>query len=127
MNILVADDDKVVLRSCTRVLEAEGHRVFPAINALKALEILESQSLDLALVDMVMPQYNGTYLIEECRKKWPHLPILVMSGYPTPETISSGIRAGASRFLAKPFTPDELLEAVSKALERPREEQGDGE
>lgn len=116
MNILVADDDSVVLQSCKRVLEAEGHRVYLAVDAQKALGIMNRESLDIALVDVVMPQYNGTYLVEECRKKWPRLPILLMSGYPTPETISGGIRAGATHFLAKPFTPDELLEAIREAL-----------
>ena len=56
------------------------------------------------------------YLIGNVRDKRPRLPILVMSGYPTPETISSGLRMGATHFIAKPFTPDELITAVHKAL-----------
>ena len=119
MNILVADDDKVVLQSCKRVLEAEGHTVSLAVNASEALDIMSRRTPDLALVDVVMPQYNGTYLVGEIRDRWPDLPVLLMSGYPTPETVEGGMKAGATHFLAKPFMPDELMEAVQKALEKP--------
>jgi DNA-binding NtrC family response regulator len=118
MNILVADDDRVVLQSCKRVLEAEGHTVSLAMDASEALEIMSRCAVDLALVDVVMPQYNGTYLVGEIRSRWPDMPVLLMSGYPTPETIEGGMRAGATAFLAKPFTPYELLEGVQKALEK---------
>ncbi len=116
MNILVADDDRIVLESCRRILEAEGHTVFLTTNAVEALEAMEECNAHLLLVDVIMPEYNGMYLIGKVRKSRPDLPILVMSGYPTPETISSGISAGGTHFLSKPFTPDELLTSVRKAL-----------
>jgi DNA-binding NtrC family response regulator len=120
MNLLVVDDDKVVLSSCQRILEAEEHTVALTSSVKEALARLESETFDLLLVDVIMPEYDGIYLIGTVRQKWPALPILVMSGYPTPETISSGLSAGATHFIAKPFTPDELLTAVRKAL-KPRD------
>jgi DNA-binding NtrC family response regulator len=82
----------------------------------EALEMLEEKKFDLLLVDVIMPEYDGMYLIGNVRENQSQLPILVMSGYPTPETISSGMRMGATHFIAKPFTPDELIIAVHKAF-----------
>jgi len=115
--ILIVDDDRVVLASCKRILEAEGYAVSLTSNVKEALQMLEEKNFDLILVDVIMPEYDGMYLIGNVRENLPHLPILVMSGYPTPETISSGMRMGATHFIAKPFTPDELIAAVHKAFE----------
>ena len=120
--ILIVDDDRVVLSSCKRILESEGYAVSLTPSVKEALEKLEQKNFDLLLVDVIMPEYDGMYLIGNVREYLPHLPILVMSGYPTPETISSGMRMGATHFIAKPFTPDELIKAVHKAFEEGQEE-----
>ncbi len=114
MNILVTDDDPIVLRSCERILEAEGHSVRLTANADDALAALEVEPFDLVLIDVVMELKDGVYLIERVRERWKVLPIVLMSGYSTPETISRGMKAGANQFIPKPFTPDELLAAIEK-------------
>jgi DNA-binding NtrC family response regulator len=118
-NILIVDDDRVVLASCKRILESEGYMTSLTSSVQEALQTMEEKNFDLLLVDVIMPEYDGMYLIGNVREKRPGLPILVMSGYPTPETISSGLRMGATHFIAKPFTPDELVNAVHKALAGP--------
>jgi DNA-binding NtrC family response regulator len=124
VNILVVDDDRVVLESCLRILEPEGHSLTLTSTAKEAVDKLERQRYDLLLVDVIMPEYDGIYLIGTAREKRPEMPILVMSGYPTPETIASGLRAGATHFIAKPFTPDELAAAVRRALQSGPQQQG---
>ena len=114
--ILIVDDDRVVLASCRRILESEGYSVSLTSSVKEALRILEEKKYDILLVDVIMPEYDGMYLIGNVRENLPNLPILVMSGYPTPETISSGMQMGATHFIAKPFTPDELIAAVQNAL-----------
>ena len=116
MNILVVDDDPIVQSSCRRVLEAEGNTVTIAASAPEALAALKSETYHLLLVDVIMPEYDGMYLIGSVLARRPDVPILAMSGYPTPETIASAQRMGAAYFLAKPFTPEELTAAVRKAL-----------
>ena len=118
MKILVVDDDTIVLDSCRRVLEAEGFDVHLVSSANKALEAVESGGFGLLLIDVKMPEHDGIWLIQEIKEKWPEIPIVTMSGYPTPETIADGIKLGAANFIAKPFTPDELLESVQQALKK---------
>ncbi len=120
--ILIVDDDRVVLASCRRILESEGYAVSLTSSVKEALQMLEEKNFDLLLVDVIMPEYDGMYLVGNARETLPNLPILVMSGYPTPETISSGIRMGATHFIAKPFTPDELITAVQRAFAEGKEE-----
>jgi two-component system response regulator HydG len=70
------------------------------------------------LIDVKMPERDGMYLMREVKKQWPEVPIVVMSGYPTPETIAEGLKLGAEEFIAKPFTPDELLKIVRQVLQK---------
>jgi len=122
--ILVVDDDTVVLNSCKRILEAEGFIVELVSSARDAMEKLEQAGIfDMMIMDVKMPEKDGVYLLEKITEKWPletwpELPVLVMSGYPTPETIQSLIEKGAKEFIPKPFTPDELLQAVDKVLKK---------
>jgi DNA-binding NtrC family response regulator len=116
VNILVVDDDPVVRASCRKILEDEGHRVRLCASAPEALAELAREACQLLLVDVIMPERDGLYLIGHVRRDLPALPILVMSGYPTPETIASGRQMGATHFIAKPFTPAELSAAVARAL-----------
>jgi len=121
--ILVVDDDRVVLQSCKIVLEAEGCEVTLVSSVKEAIEHLGTKCYDLLVMDVKMPEKDGMYLLDAIREKWPldewpELPVLVMSGYPTFETIEDLMKRGASEFISKPFTPDELLASVQKALKR---------
>ena len=117
MKILVVDDEQVVLNSCKRVLEAEGFEVCLVPSTEKALEALEREGFGLLLIDVKMPEHDGLYLIEEVKKRWSATPMIVMSGYDTAETIEEAARVGAAIFIAKPFTPDELLQTVRHVIE----------
>jgi DNA-binding NtrC family response regulator len=112
MKILVVDDDAFVLESCRRVLAAAGCRVETAADAAAALAHLALERFDRVLTDVKMPGEDGFDLLARLGKDWPGLPVVVMTGYLTPDTIAEGRRAGAAGFLAKPFTPEELLEGL---------------
>jgi DNA-binding NtrC family response regulator len=116
MKILVVDDDPIVLESCKRVLAEEDFDVTLVSNADDALDVAAKQDFDLLVVDVKMPKRDGMYLMKEIKKQWSEIPMIVMSGYPTPETIAEGIKMGAAKFISKPFTPDELLESVHEVL-----------
>ncbi|PIE66640.1 MAG: response regulator [Deltaproteobacteria bacterium] len=112
MRILIVDDDAMVVRSCRRILELEGVEIQSADNVEDGLTILTAGEVDLMLTDIKMPGQDGFELIKQARKIQPELPILMMTGYLTAETIEAGQRAGADNCIAKPFTPDELIQAV---------------
>jgi DNA-binding NtrC family response regulator len=118
MKILVVDDESIVLDSCKRVLEADGFDASLVPSADKALEAMEYGDFALLLIDVKMPGHDGIYLMREVKEKWPDIPIIVMSGYHTLETIEEAIETGADAFIPKPYTHDELLEKVRKVMEK---------
>jgi len=116
MKILVVDDDAIVIKSCRRILEAEGFNVTTVPSADEALEKFKYYEFDLLLMDVKMPKHDGIFLMREIKKNWPDIPIIVMSGYPTSETIAEVLRLGANLFIPKPFKPDELMKSVRQVL-----------
>ena len=116
MKILVVDDDAIVIKSCKRILEAEGFEVSSAPAADNALEAMKASDFDLMLIDVKMPKRDGMYLMREIKKNWPEIPTIIMSGYPTPETITEVLSLGATLFIPKPFRPDELVKSVRQVI-----------
>jgi len=118
MKILVVDDDAIVIKSCRRILEAEGFEVLTVPSADEALEIIKRYDFDLLLIDVKMPKHDGMYLMREVKQNCPEIPIIVMSGYPTPETIADVLKLGATQFIPKPFRPDELIKSVRQVIQK---------
>lgn len=118
MKILVVDDDAIVIKSCKRILEAEGLEVFTVPSADEALEVIRKYEFDLLLIDVKMPKHDGMFLMREILKVIPEMPIIVMSGYPTPETVSDVLKLGATQFIPKPFRPDELIKTIRPVLQK---------
>jgi DNA-binding NtrC family response regulator len=118
MKILVVDDDAIVIKSCRRILEAEGFEVTTVPSADEALGKIKYDDFDLLLMDVKMPKHDGIFLMREIKKNKPDLPIIVMSGYPTPETIADVLKLGATQFIPKPFRPDELVKSVCQVIQK---------
>jgi DNA-binding NtrC family response regulator len=118
MKILVVDDDAIVIKSCKRILEAEGFEVLTVPSADEALEIIRKYDFDLLLLDVKMPKHDGMFLMREIKKDLPDAPIIVMSGYPTPETIADVLKLGATQFIPKPFKPDELVKLIRQVIQK---------
>jgi DNA-binding NtrC family response regulator len=112
MKILVVDDEGIVLDSCKLVLESEGFEVHVVKSADEAFIEIEKETPALLLIDIKMPVHDGLYIMQELKKRGRHIPAILMSGFSTRETIEESYGMGASQFLPKPFTPDELLETV---------------
>jgi two-component system response regulator HydG len=82
------------------------------------LKVMEDEKFDLLLVDVKMPKHDGMYLMQNVKEQWPDIPIIVMSGYTTPATINDGVKMGAAAFIAKPFTPDELIKELRRVISK---------
>ena len=101
------------------MLAAEGHDVILAQSAEEGLEILrQGRQVDLALVDLRMEGMGGLDFLVEATKISPELVCVVITAYATLDTAIESTRRGAYDFLAKPFSPEELLRVVNKALDR---------
>ncbi len=113
--VLVVDDDAIVRRVVQGHLSDAGYRIFEAEDGQEALEVLErTGSVDLVIIDMVMPRLNGPGLIAELIRRRPSQSVLLISAYPAEhETVEEG--RPSHPFLPKPFTRDQLLAKVAEA------------
>jgi DNA-binding NtrC family response regulator len=116
--ILVVDDDLSVLSVIKCMLECGDYNVLMAHSAETALRMVERDDLtiDLMLLDVVMPDISGPDLAERILAIRPHLKVLFMSGCTDSEVVRVKILDRALGFLPKPFTSDSLLERVTKVL-----------
>ncbi|HKQ71601.1 MAG TPA: response regulator [Polyangiaceae bacterium] len=116
--ILLVEDDEAVRRIAARVLRENGHTVFEARRPSEArsISVEHAAAIDLLLTDIVMPEISGPRLVEELSATCPRMQVLYMSGYAGGAVIHSGAIGRGAAFLAKPFTPNALLEKVSESL-----------
>jgi two-component system, cell cycle sensor histidine kinase and response regulator CckA len=121
--ILVVDDERITRRVAYRILSEEGYRVFEAASAEEAMSVLDMahRYIHLVLLDVVMPVVDGVSLGREILAHWPGLKLLYMSAHPAEVLATHGLDDLHVRFLAKPFTRDELLAKVQDVLDRRRE------
>lgn len=116
--ILVVDDEPIVRISCRRTLEPEGYEVAHAENALAGLDMLTAEKYDIVLTDMKMPGMDGIEFLRNIKMRWPDTQVVVVTGYQTIDTAVLSIKLGAYDYVNKPFTPHQLLDVVSRALNR---------
>ena len=115
--ILIVDDAAATLEVLQRTLTAAGYQVFTAPSVAGALEILENTALELVITDLKMPKVSGLDLVRHVRENLKYTEVVMITGYPSIEGAVSAIKTGAEDFLAKPFTDEELLTAVQRALD----------
>jgi NADPH-dependent 2,4-dienoyl-CoA reductase/sulfur reductase-like enzyme/CheY-like chemotaxis protein len=114
--ILVVDDEEVFRKSLNRILSKEGYSIVEAQDAEKAVEKMETEAFDIALIDMVMPKVTGLEFMGTLKKKWPDTIAIVITGYATVESAVEAMRLGAFDFISKPFEPSKIILTVEKAL-----------
>ena len=116
--ILIIDDDKTILDSCSQVLIQEGYQIEMAEDGDTGLQNAKTEKPDLVLVDLKMPGKDGMEVLKELRTFDPNCVAIVITGYGTIESAVEAMKSGAFDFLPKPFTPDELRIIVRRGLER---------
>ena len=115
-DVLVVDDEPVVRDGIRLLLRAAGLRVATVGDAGSALAHPAAAGCRLLLCDLMLPDLSGIELAEKVRVARPDLPIVIITGYGTPENAARAVEAGISDFLPKPFTESELLTVVWRAL-----------
>jgi len=115
--ILVVDDELVVIRSAERVLKSEGFQIEGALGGREAILKMEQGNYDLVFTDLKMPEVDGITLIRWIKKSRPNIGIVIITGYPSQETMKEAIELGIIDYVPKPFTPSVLLDVTKRAVQ----------
>lgn len=114
--ILVVDDDKNIRYSLKRMFEDKGISVLTSKNGKDALDMLDKQSPDLVVMDIMMPGMNGLQVLKEMQETSPKLLVIIMTAFGTTDTAIEAMRLGAYEYILKPFDVQKMWELVEKAL-----------
>ncbi len=114
--ILVVDDDSSIRNLLGQFLERKGFNYSTAENGKKALELLEDHNFTIIITDLIMPQVDGLELLKIVKQSWPDIDVLVMTGYTKNFTYTDVIYAGASDFVQKPFSLDEIEAKLNRII-----------
>jgi len=115
--ILIIDDEEFIRENVNRVLRDEGYRVIPAVDSRSALELVASEEIDLALLDLNLGPENGIDVLKAMKKIDPELLVIVITGYGSVETAVESLKLGAFHYMKKPFKADALRLIVKLALQ----------
>ena len=117
-HILVVDDDMLGRMQAAQCVKLQGHTVTMADGGVQALELLRSQTFDLVLLDLLMPDVDGFEVLRQMRadEKLRGIPVIVVSGADETESVAKCVEMGAAGHLAKPVDPELLAAKVSAAL-----------
>lgn len=115
--ILVCDDDKEIVEAIEIYLTQDGHQVLEAYDGIEAVEILKKESVDLLIMDIMMPRMDGIRATLKIREKH-NIPIIILSAKSEDADKILGLNIGADDYITKPFNPLELVARVKSHLRR---------
>ena len=113
--ILVVEDNPSARQLLSRMLSNAGHEVIESADGDEALRLLDARPFDLVITDLAMPKTTGFGLISHIRLKWPRLPIILVTGYLSPQA-GKQILDDFVEFIPKPVNRDQLVAAVNRRV-----------
>ena len=116
--ILVVDDEESMRHMLTLILKREGYEAQAVEKGSEALQLVDSESFDFILSDVVMPEMDGLTLLQALKQKKVEASVIMMSAYGNLDTAVEAMKRGAYDYVNKPFKPDEILLTLRKAEER---------
>lgn len=116
--ILVVDDEPNTLEVLQRNLTSNGYRVFAASSVGDAIKILNTTAVDLVITDFKMPKVSGLDLIRHVRENFKNTEVMMITGYGSITGAVNAVKIGASEYLTKPFTDEELFSAIQRSLNK---------
>lgn len=122
--ILVVDDETNIRNLIKNILGNE-YQISTATNGIEALEVLKNEEFDLIILDINMPQMDGVEFMKQLRKQNISTPVIVASAFSDPEKLIKVFKLGASDFVIKPFSSDQILETVHKTFETEQKKEKD--
>jgi DNA-binding NtrC family response regulator len=116
-SILVIDDEVLVRDMLTKVLEEEGYTVDAVENGKNAVKICENQHFDAALIDINLPDINGTDLLGKLKAIKPKMVRIIITGHPSVENAVKAVNEKSDGYILKPFSIPQLLETIKKLID----------
>jgi NADH:ubiquinone oxidoreductase subunit E len=116
-NVLVVDDEQIVRKSCERILTPEGYHVNTASSAAEAISLMDQNIYDLVITDLKMPGMSGLEFMRQVRTKNPDVNLVVITGYPSQDSLKESLELRIIDYLPKPFSPALLLEVTNKGVQ----------
>lgn len=114
--IIVIDDDQAFVEALKLYLEDQGFQVLAALNGRDGMELFRGAAVDVAIVDMHLPDLEGVKIVREARRQSPDTSLVLISSDDSPETLQKCRQAKIHRLMLKPLLPRELLAVVSEAI-----------
>lgn len=114
--ILIVDDDEAILMNLERILRLEGYETDVARTGLEAIEKSKRNFYNLALLDIKLPDMEGTELLTKMHETFPRMIKIMVTGYPDLENAIESLNLGADAYLVKPVTIKKLLDVVKEKL-----------
>jgi DNA-binding NtrC family response regulator len=119
--IIVIDDDEGIRKVVAEALKSEGYSVDAASNGKEAIEKSQTNFYNLALVDIRLPDMQGTQLLTSMKETTPEMVKIILTGYPALQNAIDAVNKGANGYLVKPINMDELLRTVKQHLKKQSE------
>ena len=116
LRALVVDDERPLVQIVSTYLEREGFEVAAAFDGEQAVELARSFEPDVIVLDLMLPGINGMAFLGVLRKRYPSLPVVILSALDDPDTVARAMRQGASGFVPKSSSGEELLDALRAVL-----------
>ena len=113
--ILLVDDEENYRELIAKVLTKAGYAVLQAADGMGALSLLERSNVDLVISDILMPVLNGYALVARLREKWPDMPVILTTGFLSPDAAKSMMK-GSVDFIPKPINAETLLDMVRRRV-----------
>ncbi len=114
--LLVVDDEEAICEGCRRIFARQGFQVEKTSDARQGLALAAETNYAAILLDIKMPDMDGIQFLEALRATKPEVPVILMTGYPSIPNAISAVRLGAAGYVTKPFTPEEISQAVHRFL-----------
>jgi DNA-binding NtrC family response regulator len=116
-NILIADDVDMVRRFVRRIVEDMGHTAIEAENGEVAWLKFQKQAVDLCVVDVKMPEMDGVTFLRKAREHDPLAVVIMVTGFPSADTITETIEEEAYTYVTKPLKVDQMRDLIERGLE----------
>ena len=118
IKVLVVDDEEVIRKGICRVMEGRGYQAESSESGFGAIEKLQKAPFNIVITDLKMPGMDGIEVLKAIKIMQPDVPVIIITGYSTVDTAVDAMKNGAFDYIAKPFTPKQIIEMVEKALEQ---------